>query len=392
MLRARHFQLLAFCSALPSVALAQDARGSLTVGAGSATDVRGVVSRAVTVTPAITLTPSPLASFVLSGSGTRFDTQAWALSLDGSGALRAPIGRYSALTLNGGADAVRTSYGISYETLQAVPALKVGTSGLSGFVGATGALATSRALVDATVPANDLFGAPSTAARTINASRTARGIVFGASARTVTADGETVAAGLREEHARIDTIPTIDRSLSLALSQGRVTLSGVLGVRAEPDVRTAFGSAGLSIAMTSLASLEVAAGSYPSNRLVATPGGRYVNVGLSLHAGSATPHPAVEPSATPKVRDGLTRLALRADDATTVEVAGDFTNWKPIATHRAPNGVWFVDLLVPPGQYRYAFRVNGSAWRVPDGVATVDDDLGGKSAWLVVSAPNPAAR
>ena len=84
---------------------------------------------------------------------------------------------------------------------------------------------------------------------------------------------------------------------------------------------------------------------------------------------------------------GFTRLVIRADDASRVDVAGDFTNWKPIATHRAPNGVWYVDLRIAPGQYRYAFRVNGSEWRVPEGVTAVNDDLGGKSAWLVVSAP-----
>jgi hypothetical protein len=71
-------------------------------------------------------------------------------------------------------------------------------------------------------------------------------------------------------------------------------------------------------------------------------------------------------------------------------VAGDFTNWKPIAMHRAPNGVWYVDLKIPAGQYRYSFRENGRAWRAPDGVATVDDDFGGKSAWLTVSPSNTA--
>ena len=58
-----------------------------------------------------------------------------------------------------------------------------------------------------------------------------------------------------------------------------------------------------------------------------------------------------------------------------------------IATTRADNGVWYVDLDLPPGEYRYAFRVDGKEWRVPEGVAAVDDEFGGKSAWLKVSRP-----
>jgi hypothetical protein len=46
---------------------------------------------------------------------------------------------------------------------------------------------------------------------------------------------------------------------------------------------------------------------------------------------------------------------------------------------------------IDPGEYRYAFRVNGSAWTVPDDVAAVDDGFGGRSAWLSVRAAGPAA-
>jgi hypothetical protein len=54
---------------------------------------------------------------------------------------------------------------------------------------------------------------------------------------------------------------------------------------------------------------------------------------------------------------------------------------------RADNGVWYADLNLPPGEYRYAFRIDGKEWRVPEGVAAADDEFGGKSAWLTVSRP-----
>jgi 1,4-alpha-glucan branching enzyme len=84
---------------------------------------------------------------------------------------------------------------------------------------------------------------------------------------------------------------------------------------------------------------------------------------------------------------GMTRVAIRAGEARRVDLAGDFSKWQPIAARRADNGVWYVDLDLPPGEYRYAFRVDGKDWRVPEGVAAVDDEFGGKSAWLRVSRP-----
>jgi len=82
---------------------------------------------------------------------------------------------------------------------------------------------------------------------------------------------------------------------------------------------------------------------------------------------------------------GITRLSIRADDAQTVEVAGEFNQWTFVSAKRAANGVWFADLRIPPGQYRYAFRINGTEWRVPEGVTAAEDEFGGKSAWLTVT-------
>jgi 1,4-alpha-glucan branching enzyme len=95
----------------------------------------------------------------------------------------------------------------------------------------------------------------------------------------------------------------------------------------------------------------------------------------------------------PPIAAGMTRLTIRETLARRVDVAGDFSNWKAIATTRAPNGVWFIDLRIPPGQYRYAFRIDGTTWAVPDGASTVNDGFGGKSAWLTVSeTPNGSTR
>jgi hypothetical protein len=41
----------------------------------------------------------------------------------------------------------------------------------------------------------------------------------------------------------------------------------------------------------------------------------------------------------------------------------------------------------PPGQYRCAFRNDGTTWMVPGGAEAVDNGFGGKSAWLTLGSP-----
>jgi 1,4-alpha-glucan branching enzyme len=81
---------------------------------------------------------------------------------------------------------------------------------------------------------------------------------------------------------------------------------------------------------------------------------------------------------------GATRLALAAPEASRVEVAGDWNGWQLVALTRSTNGVWYADLPIPSGVYRYAYRIDSKTWEVPKGVAAVNDGFGGKSAWLTV--------
>jgi 1,4-alpha-glucan branching enzyme len=84
-------------------------------------------------------------------------------------------------------------------------------------------------------------------------------------------------------------------------------------------------------------------------------------------------------------------VSIAAADARRVEVAGDWNQWRPVPLRRADNGVWYLDLAIAPGVYRYAFRIDGQTWQVPRGVAAVDDGFGGKSAWLTVGQPGHAS-
>ncbi len=378
--------------ALSSPLMSQQAQGSVSVVGGSATDIRGITSRAVTVNPAVAFTPDPRIVLGLDATATRFDNQQWSLGGGPSLAARLPLSRFAAVTLDADAGYTNTSYQFSYSTASALPALELSAGPITGYVGARGQLAAVTSTVAA--PGDPgLLGAPSVATRSVSASRTAAGALFGANARLASDDGETMIVGVRQEAMGVDSIHYTDRSASASVLKGIVAIGGTIGVRSEPGARTTFGSALVSIAVTSATALQLSGGAYPSDHLIGTPAGHYLNVGLSLRTGRASPRAVDEPHGVGAPPAGMTRLAIRAEFAARVEVLGDFTNWHPIAARRATNGVWFVDLRIPPGQYRYSFRVNGATWAIPEGAAQADDDFGGKSAWLIVSdTPRTTAR
>jgi hypothetical protein len=365
---------------------AQQVQGSLAVAGGAATDVRGITSRAVTVAPAVTFAPDPRAVLSFGLNGTRFDNSQWAAGGTAASALRSTMGTHAALTFAGNASLTRTSYDLSYALADVVPAIEVNAGAVGGYVGVHGSAATTSATTETQTAPGPFGGTPLVNRSTASQSRALRGALFGGSVRIPSAADETMIAGVREEHARIDSMSYVDRSVSLVSTSGRLSIGGSLGLRNERGSRSTFGNGAMSISVNPAVAIELNAGAYPANHLVGTPAGRYVNIGLSLRTSSAAPN---TPSAAgvPAPLAGVTRFAIRDDAANRVELAGDFTNWKTIAARRASNGVWYVDLRIPPGQYRYAFRADGSAWKVPDGVAAVDDDFGGKSAVLVVSAP-----
>lgn len=61
---------------------------------------------------------------------------------------------------------------------------------------------------------------------------------------------------------------------------------------------------------------------------------------------------------------GKQTFFLLAPDATSVELAGDFTHWtgRPIALRKGHDGMWQVTITLPPGTHHYRFLVDGQ-WR-----------------------------
>jgi hypothetical protein len=389
-MRALHYLAVLAVAATRATA-GQQLQSSIAISGGSATDLRGTTSRALSLTPSLAYVGAPGGAYALTGGVTRFDNQQWAASLDGAAAFRASPAKLVTSMLRVAAGGVTTSYGVAYATTSFLPEIDVGTDALAGYVGLRGSLAaTTHPASPSATPG--VFGQPlANASKSVQESGAAATAMVGTRLRLLAQADEWALVDFREERGSINGTPTADHTVSFSMTEGRASLGATAGLRQERQSSTGFGSAALSLAMSGSAALELSGGTYPVNRLLGTAAGRFLNVGVSLRR-SSVPARLLQPDNAPALIMGATRLVFRAPDATSIEVSGDFTNWKPIMMRQASNGVWYLDLKISPGQYRYAFREDGREWRVPEGVATVDDGFGGKSAWLIVSAPGTTAR
>ena len=97
--------------------------------------------------------------------------------------------------------------------------------------------------------------------------------------------------------------------------------------------------------------------------------------------------PLVAPVVTGfEVRTSLAMRVLRiaAPAASTIEIAGDFTDWEPMPLVRGADGAWQFERVIGAGTHRFNVRVNAGAWGVPPGVPTMHDDFGGVVALLIL--------
>jgi len=81
------------------------------------------------------------------------------------------------------------------------------------------------------------------------------------------------------------------------------------------------------------------------------------------------------------------QFLLEAPSATSVAVAGDFTDWQPSFTLDDPDGdgVWSGRIPVRPGVHAYMFLVDEREWRTdPNALRYQDDGFGNRNAVLAV--------
>lgn len=372
--------------ATPHIVEAQRAvESQLVIGAGSGTDATGTRSSALTIAPTLQLRPATGLAIDLGAQGTRFANEQWAASGTGALGIRLPVARFLTATLGANAALTTTAHGARYTSADVTPALEVPLGRLALFAGARVAHGGVRLDRDVTAPSLP-FQQPARTAG-YSASETLQSGVFGGALRfTGTSTSGSIA--YREERGRMDDASLVDRGLTTSVTQGRASLTAAAGQRTFSGDAEMFGSAAASYAVRPGFAVQVAGGRYAADPLTNAMGGTYLNAGIILstqRAPGSLERPApIRLRGAPAPQPGTTRLAIHAPGAAKVEIAGDWSAWRPVAAQRAAGGHWYADVRLAPGRYRYAFRVDGNQWTVPAGTKAVDDGFGGKSAWLTV--------
>ena len=209
--------------------------------------------------------------------------------------------------------------------------------------------------------------------------------------------------GPRDSLEGSSPIPTetnqVDRvALTDAVVSGRwrirsVEIDALVGrrfSRTTPEITIWGVSASRSIS-PSLA-LVGAAGRSASDPVTSVPGARYFALGLRLKVGSSLPVvlptlPVATATAPFRIGPPLSagrEIVVQAPKAEAVELAGDFTDWKPVALQRWGVDGWRVLLPVAPGLHRLAIRIDGGEWHAPPGTRAVINEFGGQVAEVVV--------
>ncbi|HEX3234923.1 MAG TPA: glycogen-binding domain-containing protein [Gemmatimonadales bacterium] len=177
----------------------------------------------------------------------------------------------------------------------------------------------------------------------------------------------------RWELSRLDLDLSLGRRFSRTTPE--ITLWDVTAVRSLTGPLALLGSVGRS-------------GSDPVTGL---PGSRYLVVGLRVRL-SGAPMPVVELPAAP-VRSGLRigparitgrEILLQAPGAREVELAGDFTDWRPVELASAGGNEWRVVLPIAPGLHRLAVRIDGRAWGAPPGTRRMTSEFGSEVGEVAV--------
>jgi predicted carbohydrate-binding protein with CBM48 len=217
--------------------------------------------------------------------------------------------------------------------------------------------------------------------------------------------------GVWARHAQVTVAASATRSFvgdtaysdvasTVHTSRGRFELDASLGARVSSRGagHGVYGEASATLTLGERTAVFVSGGRYPTDPVSGSVAGRYASAGVRLRAALPRPPAIRDPqhlSRSPAdgdggagfggfttrldvqpAPDGMVRLVVYAAAATTVELAGDFTDWRPVVLHRTVDGAWDSVLPIPSGVHRLNVRINGGAWTAPAGTTRVADEFG----------------
>lgn len=169
--------------------------------------------------------------------------------------------------------------------------------------------------------------------------------------------------------------------------------------RASPDDEDSYRQAGASLTWSptprwslelrgAVARYEWPDGSDETSHRLSVGLSRAWSLGSSAPSGTGG-DPLDLPSWQSADESGAVELRLRAPEAESVAVVGDFNDWDPRAhpLRRDGEGWWTLRATLDPGTYQYAYTVDGEWITPPEALITVDDGFGGRNGVLEVLAP-----
>lgn len=187
-----------------------------------------------------------------------------------------------------------------------------------------------------------------------------------------------------------------DASLAAQFRSPYLTLGVLAGARTGNLGGPPWYQGDLQLKVTTWATLEADAGSYPRD-LSGFTSGAFISIGAWIRVGperrtlasAATSALFRAKSSSPGIGveslgPGRQRLTFLVPGAHDVAIAGEWNDWIPVALQRVDGGHWRVDLALGQGAHRFSLVVDGHRWIVPPGVATLPDDMGGQVGLLVI--------
>jgi len=198
-----------------------------------------------------------------------------------------------------------------------------------------------------------------------------------------------------------------DVGTTIHASRGRLEVDGALAARllSRGAGHGVYGEASTTFRLGEHTALLVSGGRYPTDPVSGSVAGRYLSAGLRLRTSLPRPRAIRDPtlpsrspasgdgggSADVTVRlevkpapDGAVRLVVYAPAAATVEFAGDFTDWQPVALQPTGAGAWESVQHIPGGVHRVNVRINGGRWTAPAGTTRTTDEFGGEVGIVAV--------
>lgn len=122
------------------------------------------------------------------------------------------------------------------------------------------------------------------------------------------------------------------------------------------------------------------------NPLVRTRGGTQGGMTLRWQPVEFEVRPRSVYTLDPSTRASIVNFEIDLDDAHSVEVMGDFNEWRPVTMQRS-GSTWTAQIHIPPGVYHFGFVVDGEWYLPEDGVSgRISDEWGRDNGTLVVPA------